>query len=60
MIEVALIGVLLLLLAVGAFTWTGFGVVLVRDREYFISVPVLTIGICLGVIFVALLSEVIK
>jgi len=55
--ETTLNGILLALLAASTFVWGGFGIVLLRDREFFLSVPVLTIAGCLLVLFVALLSE---
>jgi hypothetical protein len=54
-----LVGVLALLLVVATFVWLGFGVVLIRDREFFLSVPVLAIGVALAVLFVALIMEVL-
>ena len=57
--EMVLIGVLALCLAATTFVWLGFGVILLRDREFFLSVPVLTIGVALAVLFIALLAEVL-
>ena len=54
-----LTGVLALLLGAATFVWLGFGVILIRDREFFLSVPVLAIGAALAVLFIALLVEVL-
>ena len=59
MIMMVLIGVLALVLAAATFVWLGFGVVLIRDREFFLSVPVLAIGVALAVLFITLLVEVL-